>query len=332
MRVPSSIRPRVVIDRARHLTRRIERRIPGRAAVLAYHRVALPTIDPWSLAVSPPNFAEHLAVLRESGTIRRLEQLVAEPPSARVLSGAAQYAITFDDGYVDNLESALPLLESFDSPATVFVAPGLLGRSSYWWDVLAKIVLGTDVEASRIFCAARECGILHDDHAAERARSDHRVAHDVIYGQLILRHVDVIEADLKRLASALGIDAPAPDGRPMTVAELATLASHPLVSVGVHTMTHPRLPDLSIDDARAEIDGSARQLDEMVGSEQRVFAYPYGSSSDAVVEVARDVGFDHAMTTQTGWLSRRGDGLTAPRLHVHDVDGPTFDEWLRLWA
>ena len=50
-----------------------------------------------------------------------------------------------------------------------------------------------------------------------------------------MRHVDTIEADLDRLAAALGVERPVPDGRPMTVAELATLAAHPLIDIGVHT-------------------------------------------------------------------------------------------------
>ncbi len=51
-------------------------------------------------------------------------------------------AITFDDGYVDVLATALPLLERFDLPATVFLATGWLGSSRrFWWHDLARVVL-----------------------------------------------------------------------------------------------------------------------------------------------------------------------------------------------
>ena len=132
MPIPPSLRPRAVARRAHHAARRIERRLPGRAAVLAYHRVAPVDVDPWELAVTPAHFAEQLAVLRDRGTVRRLDELLADSVTTRVRTARAQFAVTFDDGYVDNLDAALPMLEAHDAPATVFIAPGLLGRSSYW--------------------------------------------------------------------------------------------------------------------------------------------------------------------------------------------------------
>ena len=118
----------------------------------------------------------------------------------------------------------------------------------------------------------------------------------------------------------------------MTVAELQTLAAHELIDIGVHTMTHPRLPDLPPAAARQEIDDCARQLDELIDARRRVLAYPYGSSSPDVVAIVGDLGFEHAVTTESRWLRRRGEDLTAPRLHPRDVDGTTFDEWLRVWT
>jgi peptidoglycan/xylan/chitin deacetylase (PgdA/CDA1 family) len=298
--------------------------------VLGYHRVAPVDIDPWELAVSPAHFGAQLGVVRDRGAVRRLGELLDESPATRVRTVRTQFAVTFDDGYVDNLEAALPILESFDAPASVFIAPGLLGRSSYWWDVLAALVLGSGREPGDVLTAARGAGVLDGD--APAVAPDARSVHDLLHGVLILRHVDTIEADLDRLATALGVERPVPDGRPMTVAELATLAAHPLIDIGVHTVTHPRLPDLPPTAARQEIADCARQLDELIGPRHRVLAYPYGSSSPAVVTIADELGFEHAVTTESRWLRRRGEDLTAPRLHPRDVDGPTFDEWLRVWV
>jgi peptidoglycan/xylan/chitin deacetylase (PgdA/CDA1 family) len=118
----------------------------------------------------------------------------------------------------------------------------------------------------------------------------------------------------------------------MTDGELRTFAAHPLIDIGVHTMTHPRLPDLPQSAARDEIVECARRLDEVAGVRRRVLAYPYGSSSPGVVDVVDDLGFEHAVTTESRWLPRRGAGLLAPRLHPRNVDGVTFDEWLRVWT
>jgi peptidoglycan/xylan/chitin deacetylase (PgdA/CDA1 family) len=298
--------------------------------VLAYHRVAAVDVDPWDLAVAPGHFAEQLAVLRDRGTVRRLDELLGDPATARVRDLRPQFAITFDDGYVDNLDAALPMLEAAAVPATVFIAPGLLGRSSYWWDVLTALVLESRLEPARVLAAAHEVGVV--DGAAPPDTGDARAVHDLLHSRLIVRHVDAIEADLDQLAACLGVDPPMPDGRPMTVAELTALAAHPLIDIGVHTMTHPRLPDLAASAARDEVDECARRLDELLGARQRVLAYPYGSSSPVVVSVADGLGFAHAVTTESRWLRRRGEHLLAPRLHPRDVDGPTFDEWLRSWT
>src|SRR5215212_8407591 len=93
------------------------RKRAGRTAlILMYHRVAKSSTDPFSTAVTPHHFAEHLEVLREYFHPVRLKQLPRElsvynfpqPP----------VAVTFDDGYADNLYNAKPLLERFAIPAT----------------------------------------------------------------------------------------------------------------------------------------------------------------------------------------------------------------------
>jgi peptidoglycan/xylan/chitin deacetylase (PgdA/CDA1 family) len=313
------------------VVRRIERRLPGRAAVLGYHRVAGVEVDPWELAVTPRHFAEHLTVLQEIGMVRPLDELLGESAIGRVAARRARFAVTFDDGYLDNLEAAVPILERFQTPATVFIAPGLLDRRSFWWDVLAELVLGSGLDAHRVLSAAGASDAL-DGAVAPTGPIGSRTVHDLLRSQLIRRHVDAIEVALDGLAAALGFELPVPDGRPMTTTELTALAAHPLISIGVHSMTHPRLPDLPPGEVRQEIDVAAHHLDKLLGTQRRVLAYPYGASSPDVVRVAADLGFDHAVTTESRWLRRRGEALTAPRLHPRNVDGPTFDEWLRRWT
>ncbi len=310
----------------------MDRRLPGRAAALAYHRVGCVGIDPWDLAVSPDHFAQHLTVMRRAGRIIRLERLLRQPLSDRVMARRVQFAVTLDDGYLDNLTTALPVLEAFDCPATVFIAPGLLDRSSFWWDVLAELVLGSDFDLEHVVSAARSTGLLDGESVATAGELEPRALHDLLHRRLIGRDLLAIDDALEQMAAALSIEVPVPDGRPLTTSEVRSLAAHPLVSVGVHTMTHRQLPGLPPDDVRREIGDAARRLDELLGPERRVLAYPYGSSSPGVARLADDLGFDHAVTTESRWLRRRGDDLSAPRLHPRDVDGDDFEEWLRRWT
>ncbi len=118
--------------------------------VLLYHRVVEGLPDRQLLAVTPAHFAEHLEILAQACTPVRLHEL--QKPSRRRSSQAA-VAVTFDDGYADNLLQAKPLLERRRQvPATVFVASGHLGGTEFWWDELAEILLDTPLLPPVLTC------------------------------------------------------------------------------------------------------------------------------------------------------------------------------------
>src|SRR5919199_311399 len=103
------------------------RRLPPLA--LAYHGVALVPLrhDPHRLFVSPEAFVRQVARLRTWGY-----RLVAFGELARAAAGghaAGQGSLTFDDGFVDNLETLAPVAASEAVPFTVFVVSGWLGRA-----------------------------------------------------------------------------------------------------------------------------------------------------------------------------------------------------------
>src|SRR3972149_2982228 len=100
--------------------------------LLMYHRVVNLESDPPSLCVSPSNFTEQLEFLKKFCHPVSLQQLVKSLDKKGLPRRAI--AVTFDDGYVDNLYNAKPLLESFDIPATVFLTTGYIGQNhEFWW-------------------------------------------------------------------------------------------------------------------------------------------------------------------------------------------------------
>src|SRR5581483_4093860 len=120
---------------ASRVARRRSSRPPrrGEVVVLMYHRIGTPGSPPGKLTVSPQRFADHLEAIQS-----RFETV----PLATIVEGMRagalprrSVALTFDDGYVDNLLVAKPLLERFGVPATVFVVSGYVGTSKpFWWD------------------------------------------------------------------------------------------------------------------------------------------------------------------------------------------------------
>lgn len=104
------------------------------APILLYHRIDNISDDPIMLCVAPECFEKHLIFLKENYKIISLKELSYKIIS-KTLKGN-ELAITFDDGYKDNFTKALPLLEKYNVPATIFVSTKFLGqRASFKWDL-----------------------------------------------------------------------------------------------------------------------------------------------------------------------------------------------------
>src|SRR5262249_8195308 len=108
---------------------------PSRSLILMYHRIARVERDVWSMCVTPEHFEEHLEVLSRHRPVR-----LNEWKPRGWFKGSLSCAITFDDGYADNLHAAC-LLKRFGIPATFFVTTGYIGSGrEFWWDELERVV------------------------------------------------------------------------------------------------------------------------------------------------------------------------------------------------
>lgn len=318
-----------------------------RAFILLYHRVADLSCDPHGQCVSGKHFEEQLLVLTSEARIVPISKLLSTVESDSFFEPLV--AITFDDGYADNLHNAKPLLERYDAPATVFVASDHVGLDrELWWDNLERLLLqsGTLPNDLHLTIAGEACHWSLDDFAhytedaCRRYRSWTISQHDVpttrhkLYLDL-LRLLRPLSGDDKRrildeLASwsSLGRIARA-SHRVLTEAELVDLDHANLVEVGAHTRTHPVLAALTPKEQQEEIEGSATRLEEILGRPVKAFAYPYGwpgEYSATTIELVRNAGFSYACCAFPGEISRRTDRLELPRFLVRNWNG---DEFLR---
>ena len=110
-----------------------------RPVILMYHRVAFVQHDPWGLAVDPERFEEQIAYAKQHRSPMSVDEFVERLRSKTLPANAL--AVTFDDGYSDNLHQAEPLLRHAGIPAAIFVVSGALRRDrEFWWDELDRIV------------------------------------------------------------------------------------------------------------------------------------------------------------------------------------------------
>lgn len=116
----------------RAMSAALRRRSP-RGVILTYHRIAGPRHDPLLLDVSESNFDAQLSVISRTATALPLDEFESLRREGRLPVRAV--AVTFDDGYADNLHAAAPLLARHGIPATVFVTTGMIGSSrGFPWD------------------------------------------------------------------------------------------------------------------------------------------------------------------------------------------------------
>ena len=124
----------------RRIAGRMRDRLGPRAAVLLYHRVSDTPTDPYLLRVRTRHFQEQMDVLARRGRVIPLRALAAHHRLGSLPHGAV--AITFDDGYIDNLLVAKPILQKHGLSATVFMTAGTIGRErEFWWDELERVLL-----------------------------------------------------------------------------------------------------------------------------------------------------------------------------------------------
>jgi peptidoglycan/xylan/chitin deacetylase (PgdA/CDA1 family) len=301
-------------------------RLTGGVAVLGYHRICDDDHDPLGLATGTDCFDTHVRFLADYCEPMRLQDAATavrrgRPPPRSV-------AVTFDDGYIDTLEHALPVLERHGVPATVFVTSGNPG-AEFWWDELARMVAAPRPlpPAVDLELPGGRLAWTRPDHAG---RGRHALLQSLAAAlePLTGPQRDVAMNELRRVLGR--VDGPGRH-RSLPVDALRALAASRLVDIGAHTVTHPALAGLPAEEQSREVTQSRAELEEIIGREVRCFSYPHGSHSAHTRRMVQDAGFQLACCSTPGLLTRTADPLAIPRLWVGRQNERDFRRWLKWW-
>jgi colanic acid/amylovoran biosynthesis glycosyltransferase len=282
----------------------------GRLRVLTYHRVlagALPrTWDPSTVSATLSVFEAQVRHLHQRYNVVSALDVIAACRTGRRLPPRA-VLVTFDDAGRDFSSVAWPVLRARGMSATVFVPTAFPNRPerAFWWDRLHAALRDTTQEHFDDPRLGRM--LLHTPaarHTSLRLAQGHLKR---------MPHEDAM-AVVERLCGALGESTP-PAGECLTWAELRRLESEGVV-IGAHTRTHPALTQLPPSEARKEIEGCRDDLRRELGTDARVFAYPFGDHADDVVELVRNAGFDLAVTCLDGHNGPDDDPLRLRRTNI----------------
>ncbi|MDF5725063.1 MAG: polysaccharide deacetylase family protein [Rhizonema sp. PD37] len=339
---------RILGRRLRRVAKYLRGRLAPGSLILMYHRVTEVQSDPWSICVSPQRFAQHMEVLRSTGRVVPLQQL---NQTLQQGNPRWQIAVTFDDGYADNLYNAKPLLEYYGIPATMFLTSGYTEhKRDLWWDELDQLLLGSNT-LPEVLCLLIngttyrwELGTAACDSEKEyQHKSQWKVKSEdsstprlnlyrKIYDLLSPLQSEARQKIMDELLVWAGCEPVLRSShRIMNSEEMSTVGQGDLIEIGAHSVTHPFLSFLPANRQWEEIYESKTCLEQITRQKIVSFAYPHGNYSTQTPALVREAGFTSACTTYA--QSARGvcDRFLLPRFQVEDWDGEEFARQLSVW-
>ena len=226
-------------------------------------------------------------------------------------------AFTFDDGYADNLTNALPLFEKYNAPFTLFLTTGFPDHSIViLWSLLEEFVLSDDDiqfehegnilnYRNKTLNEKRE-SFFNIRNLLRRCSAGNFIP---VLKKIFNKDEDEIYEPTRRLA--------------LTWDQVRFLSSHPLVTIGAHTVNHQNLKTLREEEVISEIRVSAGKIEEITGKQVDYFAYPFGGIAEAAgreYRIARACGLKMAFTANNGSLFKYHSAklFSLPRLTLNE--------------
>jgi peptidoglycan/xylan/chitin deacetylase (PgdA/CDA1 family) len=262
---------------------------------------------------SPPGagargFAHQLRRLKQLGTVVPLEEGLEVLAAGRRLP-PRPVALTFDDGYRDNLEVAVPLLEDLGLPATFFLVPGLLSNTVRpWWEVLG-----------RGFALARPAVVRWDGRAVPTRGRQGRRAFRWVAERLKVLNMATREERVDELLGLLQPEGNGVEDRLFLDWDGARELVQRGFSVGSHSTRHAILSRERPQEQARDLVASRRELEEGLGVQIRLLAYPNGTRLDydeATIRAAGLAGHTHALGAHAGINGPSTPVYAHPRLVV----------------
>ena len=240
------------------------------------------------------------------------------PDRLRAQAGSRFVAITFDDGYRDNLHEAVPVLRAHQAPFTIYVTTGFVtGEAQTWWESLEVLVR----ERERIMVQAPDGGVLELDCSTVAAKNE---SYEALIGFYKTQVPEMnVDRHVRELCWLYGVDGDKLlRSQIMNERELNLLNGDPLCTFGAHTATHRSLARLSYDEMIQELSEGRAALERMTGTRALHVAYPYGFPAAAgprEFAAAAELGFETGVTTRRGVLyASHAEHLTAlPRISLN---------------
>lgn len=296
------------------LTLLLNRMFPRPGALIFFgHRIA-DDFDDLLGGIPPDLFARQIAWLARHFRFLSMDELV-EHIHQRKPVPANSVVLTLDDGYVDNYTNALPVLERYRVPATIYLVTDSIETGELPWPQRLAWVLARTQRTVMVLNLPERVRLplktMKERMKALRFLKEIRKSLP-IHDQLVL---------FQSVIDQCGV--PTPKGRMLNWNQVCEMRRRG-ITFGSHTVHHPFMNRLPLKDARVELVESKRVMEERLGERIRHFCFPHGSYGEAVGLLAKEVGYESFFIP--GGLNRTNDHHRSPfqlrRLGISDEELP----------
>lgn len=293
----------------------------GRIRTLLYHRVKELKRDIWGIACSPQSFELQMKILKEHFKVVPVDYIGEYSCDDSIV-------ITFDDGYRDNFENALPILEKYNIPAVIYVCTGNLGKNKeFWWDELERAICGNENCPDHISFIEEEY-FLNDIN--KKVEACYRIREKML--QLLPKERDELLSTLCEITHDDGICRQ--DNISITANELKLLDESNVITIGGHTVSHSRLSIETEEMQRWEIEESKSVIEKHIGHKITTFSFPFGGTEDydeTTIRIAKAAGYERIAAVDRKYFAFEMDKYNFERICVQNIESiRNFKRFLTL--
>jgi len=288
----------------------LERLTRGRGRIINFHRVADDRPYSWMPLGSTElrEFENRISYICSKYKLLTLQELADHISTGEPLL-CDSMVLTFDDGYKDMYYNAYPVLRKYGAPATVFLATGHIGTGElFWWDKIGYVIYNCRLDRIQLN------GVSHSLRTTEEKRK----TVDALLAEADIGSEDQKKMLINNLVTASGVKIPDGLGEELTLSwsEIRAMSNNG-IDFGAHTVTHPILTRISLEQAKSEIFQSKSEIENRLNKPVTAFAYPRGMAGDfntQTMALLKQAGFKCAVTAIPSMVSQQTDAYGLGRI------------------
>jgi peptidoglycan/xylan/chitin deacetylase (PgdA/CDA1 family) len=287
----------------------IQSNIRSQVAILLYHHIGDKKDDYLLNRTKTSDFEKQMKYLRNTYEIISFDTLIQAITQKKPLPKRAAI-VTFDDGYKDNYIEAYPILKKYQIPATIFLTTGHIETDNiFWWNKIGYVLCNTKLKKIEL----EELGDISPP-PSENMFFSLRMVYQ--------KFKKIPEERKKELTELLieksEVDIPKDLSKDLMLTwDNVREMNENGIDFGAHTVTHPILTSLSLNQAKSEIIESKKTIEKKIDKNVTTFCYPNGFTADYnsdIIQVLKDNGFLCSVTVIPKMVTRKSDLFELGRL------------------